>query len=336
MANTSSSLLTGQQVLDYARRFPWTTPVLAEAGSSDEPAVSFLDDICKKIMAKANPWKWNMFPAPIFYTQPYQQDYPTSISQNIFGWGQNCTMIDINNASQDPPVQPPIWFCQNLLPTSSCGNPTKICWIPNKLAITGNWPGPSVTYQTPLYVQGGGPGNNPLTAITDPNGNIQVLTAYGVTGTTPPTWPAADAPAGTITIDGLPGTAVTWTVQDPNGIAFRLDRIATYGSQIWQMCPIYQQKPPNITSLQQNFYPIPDDLSYLIKQGFLAYCYQHIDNAKFQEQFAQWMLDIQIAMGASDREPQEFGFYPAQPIQGSGATSSYGYPGWLGWSSDAQ
>ena len=47
-------------------------------------------------------------------------------------------------------------------------------------------------------------------------------------------------------------------------------------------------------------------------------------------------LDIQTAMMGSDREPQEFGFYPAQPLQGGGTTGQYGYPGWLGWSSDAQ
>lgn len=332
MSSTNSSTLTGQNVLDYARAFPWTTSVLGTVGYSQEPAVSFLDDVVKKILAKANPWKWNMVPAPVFYTQPYQQDYPTSISQNDLGWLMNCTMVDINNASQQPPVQPPIRAVQNLLPTSSCGNPNQICWIPNQLAITGNWPGPGIPYKNPLYINGGGPGNNPFTAISDSNGNIQVLTQYGVTGTVQPTWPAANAPAGTITNDGT----VVWTVVDPNGIAFRLDRLATYGSEVWQMKPTYQRKPPNITSLSQTFYPIPDDLSYLIKQGFMAYCYQQIDSAKFQEQFAQWILDIQTAMMGSDREPQEFGFYPAQPLQGGGTTGQYGYPGWLGWSSDAQ
>lgn len=332
MGNTTLSTLTPQKLVDYARAFPWTVPVLGKSGYSDEPAVSFCDDLVKKIMAKANPWKWNMFQAPVFYTQPYQQDYPTSISQNDMGWCMNGTMVDINNASQQPPVQPPIRAVQNLLPTSSCGNPNQYCWIPNDLAVTGNWPGPGVPFQNPLYVYGGGPGNNALTAIQDLNGNIQVLTQYGATGANQPTWPAADAPAGTITNDGT----VQWTVQDPNGVAFRLDRLATYGSEVWQIKPTYQKKPPNITSLQQTLSPIPDDLSYLVRDGFLAYCYKQIDSAKFQEMFQQWMLDIQTAMGASDREPQEFGFYPAQPLQGGGTTGQYGYPGWLGWSSDAQ
>lgn len=321
-----------QNCLDYARAFPWTTPILGQSGYHAEPSISFADDVVKKIFAKANPWKWNAFPAPVFYTQPYQQDYPTSLSQNDLGWIMNGTIVDINNASQQPPVQPPIRAVQNLLPTSSCGNPNQYCWIVNNLALTGNWPGKGITYTNPLQVLGGGPGNNPLTAIQDSNGNIQVVTTYGTTGQNIPTWPAANAPAGTVTQDGT----VTWTLQDPNGVAFRLDRLATFGSQVWQVKPTYQKKPPNITSLNQTFSPIPDDLSYLIKQGFLTYCYQQIDSGKFQEQFALWEEAIKTAMMGSDRENQEYGFYPAQPIQGGGSTGQYGYPGWLGWSSDAQ
>jgi len=332
MANTLSSTWNAQRLLDYARVFPWTTPSIGESGYQDEPAVSFLDDVVKKIMAKANPWKWNMFPVPVFYTQPYQQDYPTSISQNVIGWLMNATMIDINNSTSQPPVQPPVQCVQNILPTSICGVPTKVCWLPNSMAITGQWPGAGVTYNNPLVAKGGGPSNNPLTAITDSNGNIQVVTTYGVTGSSQPFWPGAGAAAGTVTTDGT----VQWTVQDPNGVALRLDYLATFNSTVFQFKVTYQQKPPNITSLTQTIDPIPDDLSYLVKQGFLAFCYKLVDSAKFQSDFQQWMLDIQEAMGASDRETQEFGFYPAESLQGGQGAGGYNYPGWIGWTSTGQ
>lgn len=332
MANTVSSTWNAQRLIDYARVFPWTTPSMGESGYAEEPAVSFLDDIVKKIMAKANPWKWNMFQVPIFYTQPYQQDYPTSISQNAMGWLMNATMIDINNSTQQPPVQPPLNCVANILPTSTCGVPSKMCWLPNSMAITGQWPGAGMPFFNPLVSQGGGPSNNPLTAITDPNGNIHVVTQYGVTGSGP-TWPGAGAQAGTVTQDGDPVTGVKWTVQDPNGVTLRLDYLATFNSNVWQFKATYQQKPPNINSLSQMIDPIPDDLSYLVKQGFLAYCYKQVDNAKFQVEFAQFMADIQTAMGASDRETQEFGFSPAEPIQGGNGAGGYSYPGWWGWTS---
>ena len=168
---STPSTLTGQQLLDYARNFSWTTPALGVSGYSDEPTISFLDDICKKILAKANPWKWNEKQVPAFYTQPYQQDYPTSVSQGVMGWLSAATMVDINNTTSQPAIQPPVNCVARLQPTSVCGNPSKVCWIVNSMAITGQqngsqWPGPQIPYVNPLVSAGGGPSNNPNTAIT--------------------------------------------------------------------------------------------------------------------------------------------------------------------------
>jgi hypothetical protein len=243
------------------------------------------------------------------------------------GWLQNCTMIDINNVTISSKNQPPLTCVERLLPQWIPGYPTKISWIINSSAQLGTWPGAGVPFQNPLVSLGGGPGNNPPCAIADPNGNIQVVTTYGITGSGP-IWPAAGAAAGTVTSDG----SVNWTVQDPNGIAFRLDQVASFGSQVFQIAPVYQLKPPNITSLGQTIAPIPDDLSYLVKRGFLAYCYEQVDHAKFTVEYAQWQAAIKDALGASDREDQEFGFYPADAMQ-SGCEGGYDYTGWPGWTS---
>lgn len=329
MPNSVTSDLTPQLLVNYARLYPWTKPAVGLAGYADQPACSFVDDIVKKIMAESNPWKWNAVKVPRLLTQPYQQDYPTSISQNTLGWLQSGVISDINNPSLPMP-RAPMTVVKNLLPTSDCDIPLKACWIPNSLALTGQWPGPGTTYTNPLNSEGGGPGTNPLTAITDTNGNIQVVTTYGVTGTQPPTWPAAGAQAGVPTPDG----SVVWTVQDPNGIAFRLNKLATFNSQVWAIHLVYQNKPPNITALKQSISPIPGDLDYLVRQGFLAHCWKQADSSKFPVEYKQWMDDIQLAMGSSDREAEEFGFSPAQPIQGGGyQEGGYGYGGWPGWTS---
>jgi hypothetical protein len=105
---------------------------------------------------------------------------------------------------------------------------------------------------------------------------------------------------------------------------------------VWQLRVLYQKQPPNILTLTQNIFPIPDSLNYLVKQGFLAYCTKQTDMSKFAGEYAQWLEDIQSAMGSSDRQANEFGFYPAAPIQGgggdAGSVGSWGYPGWPGWS----
>jgi hypothetical protein len=327
MPNTNSSTLNTQNLIDYARVFDWTVPTVGLAGYDDEPALSFAQIIVQQIMNKNDPWKWNSYRFPAFFTSPYQQDFPTSISQNLMGWLEGATIIQQNNNSQPIP-QPPIRAVARLQPTSLCGTPSEVCWILNRNAITGLWPGANVAYQNPLASLGGGPGSNPLTAITDTNGNIQVVTTYGVTGNTQPSWPAANTAAGTVTNDGT----VRWTVQDPNGVAIRVNAIASNGSVVWQVLPVYQQKPPTISSLSSTFAPIPDDLEYLIKQGFLALCWKKSDKKTFQIEYAQWLADIKDALGASDRETQDFGISPSEPITGGSGLGGYSYPGWQGWS----
>lgn len=330
----ATSTLTTQQLVDYARTVLPDQPMLGVAGYPRTFALTIANTVMRKILAENNPWKWNKVLVPVFYSQPYQQDYPTSISMNTLGWLQSGTFTDINNTTTPKP-QPPIEVVQDLLPTFILGIPSKVCWVPNSTAITGTWPGANTLYQNPLNSAGGGPGNNPLTAITDLNGNIQVVTTYGTTGASQPSWPAASSAAGVTTTDG----SVVWTVQDPNGIAFRIDKLATNGSNVWQFNLSYQAKPPAITTLTQTFAPIPDDLDYLIQQGFLIYCYRSADTAeirnKFSGEYAQWLEDVKIAMGSSDREKQEFGFYPDRPIQGGygSGTGGYTYVGWPGWTS---
>src|SRR6202789_3751821 len=325
MPNTISSSFTVQNLIDYARVFPWTSPVIGAAGYKLQPGLSYAQMVLQQILAEPNPWKFNSVLAPKFLTQPYQQDYPTSISQNAMGWLQNCTIVDINNQTMPKP-RGLIASVHSLMPDYNVGIPESICWITNSNARLGVWPGNNITFTNPLLSAGGGPGSNPICAILDPNGNIQVISSYGVTiATGIPSWPAAGASAGTLTTDGT----VVWIVIDPNGITFRLDAQATFGSLVLQVEPLYQQKPPLITSLASTFAPIPDDLSYLIKQGFLCYCTKQENPKDFASEFTQWKLDIQEAMGSSDREYQEFGIYPESSIQGIG--SSYRDNGGLPW-----
>jgi hypothetical protein len=333
MANTAPSSWRVQDCINYARTFDFAVPTVGLAGYAQEPALSFANDIMQKIIAKNNPWKWNSYTAPVFYSQPYQQDFMTNISANTMGWLESATFTDINNPAGTPQyfIKPPLQCVARLLPTYVVGIPNEIAWIMNRNSVTGLWPGPNTLYLNPLISAGGGPGNNPLTGITDPNGNLQTVTTYGTTGSSAPSWPAANAQAGTTTTDG----SVVWTVMDPNGIAFRVNMLATYGSNVWQFNVTYQQRAPLMTSLSQTFAPIPDDLQYLIKQGFLAFCYKKSDRATFNIEYAQWLEDIQQALEQTDRETQTFGIYPADSLQNTGGGSgvgTYGYPGWWGWS----
>lgn len=331
MSNIST--LTPQGLVNYVRAFDFAIPTVGLAGYSAQPTLSFCNDIMQKLLAENNPWKFNSYVAPVFYSQPYQQDYPTTISSSVLSWLESGTFTDINNPAGTPQffAKPPLQCVARLLPSYSLGIPSQVCWILNRNAVTASWPGANTVFQNPLISAGGGPGHNPITTITDANGNILIVTTYGTTGATAPVLPA-NSVQGTTVMDGT----VVWTVVDPLSVAFRLNRMASFNSNVWQFNITYQKKPPLITSLTQTFDPIPDEYQYLIKQGFLAYCYKKVDKKTFANEYSQWLEDVQAALIESDRETQTFGIYPAEPLQspgwgGSGA-GTYGYPGWPNWS----
>jgi hypothetical protein len=272
-------------------------PVLGVAGFSDEPAVSIANAVVQEILAAPYDWKWNRNQAPSFVTNTYQQDYSTSITN--LGWIENASRVRIKTTQQPPQIEV-IESVRDILPTSDQGDPWRMSWTPNALAACGAWTAnlsyadPAAAATTPL---------NPLLQIRDRNGNVQVVTGFGVTGATEPDWSTA---AGAQTVDGT----VTWTCVDPLGIAWRLNKLPGWNAIAWRITPVYQAKPPLISRLSSTWDPIPDELAFVFRQGFLAHCLRHAEDQGGAQETALFMAMLQRALGQSDREIEDFGLIP--------------------------
>jgi len=344
-----SSSVSIQACVNDALRFGDLKPVLQMGGSSMEPALTIANIVMAELCSKRYNWRWNSFNIPPFSTNGWQNDYcsagpvlpngawltnPSSLTN--LGWLESAVIIDINSSSI-PKRKFPLEVNKALLPTSnSYGRPWQAVWLNNANLQFGSWgsgatvpnpnltgqlnPGPGTVYGNPVGVTV--TPQNPTTQIIDPNGNIQVLTQYGVCGGGP-TWPAANAPVGTQTTDG----SVIWTVADPYGQGFRLQPIEASGAVVWLVMLVGQFKPARFTSLGQFINPIPDDFSHYFMQGFRAYCYQRSPEekvrAKFQPEYALWQKAISDAEGQADREPESYGAIPSTDIMGGGYDSPY-------------
>ena len=174
---------------------------------------------------------------------------------------------------------------------------------------------------------------NPITQVTDPNGNLWVVTQYGVCGNTQPSWTASPtyptlqnptAVASTVS-DG----SVTWTAINPNGQALRLSPIPPQQGQVWQINPIGQARFQRFTALTQTLDPIPEDYSQYFYDGFQAQCYRrHPDpkvRAKFPQEWALWLKSLEASVSQADREMDDSGFY-APSIIGSSGQGGYVVP----------
>ncbi len=352
---TPPSSITLQQVVDYARSFPENNPILPAGGYNYEPALTFANDVLQKILMQGMNWRWNESYVPLFITNCLQQDYVTSLTD--IGWLTSAFRIDVNNNTNAGNLSPkPIATLEvsrdlGISPYPSL--PVEVCFINNSQAQFGVW-----TPETVIpcgYGVAAAPAT-PIQQIVDANSNILFIDSsvlnlsinspgfnttpitlpdpnpYGTTGTDAPVLPPASKP-GTTILDGT----VTWTVADPNGYAIRLNPLPGMGGLCWLMQIVYQRKAPRFRTLQDTISPVPDDYSYLFREGFLAKCYDHVSSPKAPGQYAKWHEQIEQALRASTREITEFGMYPDTGMAGGsvigpsipiGPSSPYNTYGW--------
>jgi len=350
-----NSTISLQSVVDDALSMGDIAPALSTGGFSDQPALSIANDVLNAMLlggpgGEPFNWKWNRFFVQPFATISLQQDY--FVPGNIrLGWLESAFAVDINNTSIPKPKRS-IECHRDLLPTDAqTGYPGKMCWIPNDQCLTGTWgqhplgptsvgspgeqtggasitgaqnPGPNVIYTDPV-----GTTNQPVNAttiITDPNGNLWVVTTYGQCGATQPVWPtnpvyptlASPNTVATTQTDG----SVVWTAINPKGQGFRLNPIPPVTGISWLVQPIAQLRPTRFTALANTLEPIPDDYEKYFKQGFFAQCYRRNPDqkvrARFTEEWALFMRDLDMAVRSGQREMDDFGFYPGQSIMDAG------------------
>lgn len=328
-----ASTRTLQYFVDAARAYPDLRPVLETAGWTQEVALSIGQDILEKILAQTLNWKWNRAYIPAFLTVALQQDYVTNITD--MGWLEQGWKVDINNSS-NPNAPKPLYAMEavrDLELTAYQGVPFNISYIPNSLAQMGAWL-PNTPYPCG-YGQTMTPAS-PIQQFIDPSGNILFINSgalglsinspgyvngpvslpgynpYGISGLTTP-----DAGPNAIAGTQIPDNTVTWTVADPNGYAIRCAPLPAFSGIVWFVQPVYQKKPIQLAGLSSVISPIPDELSYLFREGFMAMLMEHAGNKQAGAKYAKWEESLFTALRAGDRERDSAVFYPSDSIMGN-------------------
>lgn len=314
VSSSVNSTITVQDVVNSMRAYPELTPILGVSGWEQEPALTIGNDVMQKMLAQTFNWKWNRANAPSFLTNALQQDYVSTVTD--MGWLESAWRVDINNTALPQPIFS-LETAKDLGPTAYQANPFFMSWTYNALAQMGKWKA-NTSYPTGL-----GAAQTPTTPIQqfiDGNGNILYVTINGISGNSAPL-AGVNAAAGTTVTDNT----VTWTVADPNAVAFRLAPLPATSGIVWQMNPVYQKKPPKLTALQNTLSPIPDQFAYLFRSGFQAMCYEHAGSSRFREAIALWEEALYTALRSSDRERDETTFYPSEGLT-SGGFERWGQP----------
>lgn len=335
MGNSTIKL---QDVMDSIAAIGDIQTVLHHTGGwADEPAITIANDVIKELLSVRFPWKWNRLRVSPFPLTSLQQDYASLTLKNL-GWLENGLRIDINN-SQFPPPTWPVYAVRDLQMNNAQGGfPYQVSWAFNRDLEQGAWPGPNKTYIDPIGTTT--PPDNPPTNILDIDGNILVLTRYGVTGTTRPVvpeWPDGAAPPANYPIGATvdDGTC-QWTVADPDAQGFRFAPMPPSGGQVWLVRLWGQKKAPTFTSLQDLIEPIPDDEEKWFRDGCIAYAHRYSANPAVKGRYpamkAEWVAAMELETKQHDREDENKGFFPDRGVLAPSYTTDPGpYPYRYAW-----
>ena len=346
MPNNSSYTL--QDVADVCSANGDTAPALATGGFSQMPILQIGNSVMTAMLlggpnGQLMNWKWNRFNITPFPTISWQQDYfvPGLVQ---LAWLESAWANCFTNTSQPKP-KIPLEVRKDLQVTyQQTGYPNKVCWIPASQAQTGTWgateistptgqnnPGPGVVYTNPLTSTT--QPLNPITVITDPNGNLWTVTTYGTCGSSQPSWPSTPAYP-TLTSPSIVASTVTdgsvvWTAINPNGQAIRLNPIPPQQGQVWTINCVGQLRITQFTTLTQSLGVLPDDYYQYFVDGCLAQCYRRHPDAKvrarFKDEWTIWLKSLDDAIKFANREQDDFGFVPSESIMDGGGCGI-----WLG------
>lgn len=97
------------------------------------------------------------------------------------------------------------------------------------------------------------------------------------------------------------------------GVIIRLWPVPAKSNQ-WSIQFTYQRKAPIKQSLQDNWYPFPDELAYVYNQGFLAMAYKQADDPRYAQEYLKFIVLMKQALAIEDMEEEGFGFSPQDSI----------------------
>ena len=240
-----------------------------------------------------------------------------------------------------------ITFTLNYIPNGTVNGASLVVSSVTPIGYNGTFPvvsvsGLNVVVTAPInpgtYEAGGITGApnsmpaNPITQITDANGNLLLLTQYGTEGTVAPLASANAAPG--TTVSGTGATTV-WTVVDPQGCGFRIAPAPNTTGNEWQIRLVGQMKPVRFTGLGQTLYPLPDEFESHFRMGVIAQLYRYSPlkeiRAKFEDAWKLWLISLNDLRARQDRELEENVFTLTRGIMGgrrsNSSRTSSGWPG---------
>jgi hypothetical protein len=328
------STVTIQQTVNFALTHTKLVPLVGVGGFSNEPALTIANDTLQEILSAPFNWKFNRKELQMFVTQTNKQDYlfagaaawvtPSSgvgsgaaidlVSNNAIT--ESGTTVTVNTLEpHNFAVGNTVFMFGNTV--AAYNSSFNIANLTGTFSWTSGWTitaVPSATSFQFTHAQSGLAASG-APGITD-MGWLESATTRDVTSTNAPQ-PISPATAVKM-LDpsseiGGPPEKVNWVIDQGNGILkFRVWPVPStypYGIQL-----VYQAKAPRIAALTSTWTPLPDEISNVFTQGFLAKAYRYVDANRADIEDQKFQRAISKALDLKDSETANESLYPWRSI----------------------
>ncbi len=318
----SNSTIIINDVALVASQHVKLTILFGVGGIQDQPALTIANNVLQQILSPKYNWKFNRNEMTMLVTQQFKQDYlfagaTAFVLQNgANATGANWGGVGIDLASNNAITESGTTVTVNTLEVhpflvgqtvyiTGTGSAYDSSYTLSNGVFSGGWTITAVptTKSFQFTHTSSGLGTSGAPGITN-YGWLESGSLLDVQNTSTPQ-----------SIDDDVMTVRTLEPESRIGTPNRFAVIQDLGTGVLKIrcspCPgtyevginlVYQAKAPKLTALTNTWAPIPDDMSSVYFQGFLADAYRFVDKATYLQEFQRFEQDIVRALGNKDSE----------------------------------
>ena len=328
----SNSTRTLQTTVNMAATHTELMPIVGVGGYTNEPALSLCNQVVQELLASPLAWKWNRKEMGMFVTALNKQDY---LHAGATAWTVNGGVgIALKTASGITTTGFPGTVTVNTLAPHNfnVGDTVYLNGVVDSVynstfsqtSSTSSWTNGYVILATPTTtsftfaaisgqtITSGAPGitnfnwleSGTMTEVNSATSPQIIHSVLAVRTLQPSSTVAAPTRVSVVSDDGA-GT-----------LKIRFNYAS--GSTPFAVNLVYQGKPIQATDLTGTWAPIPDSLSYVVDQLFLARAYRFINSGRADIEYQRAQVEINRAQSNEDSENSEEHVTPEQSLMGGG------------------
>lgn len=324
----SNSTITINDIALVARQHVKLVPIIGAAGVQDQPALMIANNVLQEILSPKYNWKFNRNEMTMLVTRQFKQDYlfagasafvlQSGSNTAAANWGGVGIDLATNNAITESGTTVTVncleahpFLVGQTVYIIGTGSAYDSPYVLANGTFSGGWTITAVTSKSFTFTHtSSGLANSGAPGITN-FGWLESVTTLDVQNPTTPQPVDTDMMAvrqiEPTSVIGMPNRFAVYDL-GTGVVKVRCEPVPTTYEVGINL--VYQARCPKLTALTNTWSPVPDEMSRVYFQGFLADCFRFVDKGTYLQEYQRFKQSVMEAIGQKDAEESDGGLAP--------------------------